>query len=388
MDALFSPGQIAQDLNEGFRGNPAIGAAVFGATVDLAGEDPWKGLFELLKNDSNNHGGASVILVGSVFGGTGASGVPTIGRIIADKLKRENIQNVRLGAVLLLPYFTFREVSGEKLQAVSQEFLPNTQIALQYYHDRRYLEVFQGVYLLGEQTPGVVSKSSVGGKEQDNEPHPVEMYAALGAVDFIKSGALAKGCMLTARSAPNVIAWQDLPGPVDLDLRLRMGQFIRFAYAYLSMCYKPVMEYVKTKNDYNTVWIRTFFPRGASVDFTGVAQNAERLRAYCERFLLWLGETHHTAQLAGIPMGIAFVDRFVDFAGDPPRASIKGHLEPDFRRLVLPDTKEGLEFKKIYEELGDARPADTNATAGFGMLVNELYRLCGERFKSAVSANN
>lgn len=381
MDVLFSPKQIELNLNDGFRGNPSIGAAIFGGTVDLANEEPWRELYGLLKHDSADAGGAQVLLVGSVFGGTGASGVPTIAKIIADDLNAAGIKNVRLGAVLLLPYFSFGDVQGEAVQAKSQEFLPNTQIALQYYYDRRYLDVFQGVYLLGEHQLSSVSVAKVGGRDQTNDAHPIEMTAALAAVDFFRHRDEAKGCMLAARKSQDAITWRDLPAPIDLDLRLRVGQFLRFTYAYLSMCYSPLMEFVRTKNDYNTVWIPTFFPKRANVDFAEIGKRAEHMRAYCELFLVWLGEMHYSASRASIPLDVAHVDRFVDFLGDPPRVKLKQNLQAEFKSLVLPHSKEGLDFKQIYEGLGDAKPSDTNATSGFGQLVNELYRLAGERFK-------
>lgn len=381
MDVLFSPAQIEMDLNEGFRGNPAIGAAVFGGTVNLAKEEPWREMYSLIKQDAANAGGASVLLVGSVFGGTGASGVPTIARIVADDLERSEIKNVRIGAVLLLPYFSFGEVKDAALQAKTPDFLPNTRIALDYYYDRRYLDILQAVYLLGEHQLSSVAKASIGGRDQTNFAHPMEMNAALAAVDFFRHPKEAKGCMVAAREAQDAISWRDLPAPLDINMRTRVGQFVRFAYAYLAMCYRSIMTYVNTRDDQNTVWIKQFFPRKSTVDFPAVAALAEHLRIYCESFLLWIGEMQHTSAQAGIPLGLAWTDRFVDIAGDPPSVQIRTDLPKNFNSLVLPSAREGLQFQQIYEALGNARPVDTNAAAGFGQLINELYRLCGDRFK-------
>jgi hypothetical protein len=380
MDVLFTPSQITLDLNEGFRGNPSIGSAVFGATVDLAGEEIWQEFYDDLKRDSADSGGASVLLIGSVFGGTGAAGVPTIARLIKNHLDAAQIKNVRLGAIILLPYFSFGEVRGADLQARVQEFLPNTQIALQYYHERRYLDVLQGVYLLGEHVLSAVGLAKIGGKEQRNDAHPTELIAALAALDFFRNPSEAVGCMLAARKAADLITWPDLPGPLDMVLRTRLGQFIRFAYGYVGMVHQPLMQFLRSKNDVNTVWIPTFFPKKSDVDYAQVAVQAEHLKTFCERFLIWVGEIHNSLT-RGVELQLAHATRFVDLVGDPPKVQLKASFDKEFRSIVLPPSREGLEFPQIYEGLGDAKPSDTKATAGFGELVNELYRLCGERFK-------
>lgn len=151
LDVLFTHKQIALPLDEGFRGNPAIGAAIMGSTVDLTSEQPWREFYDNLQEDAANRGGASIVLVGSVFGGTGAAGIPTIAKLIKDHLQRQQIKNVSLAAVLVLPYFSFGEVRNEEIQANAKEFLPASQAALQYYHERRYLDFVEAVYLVGEQ---------------------------------------------------------------------------------------------------------------------------------------------------------------------------------------------------------------------------------------------
>ena len=68
-------------LQEGFRGHPSIGSAVMAKMVDLQEDETWR---EFRKNISNDDGEAKVFLAGSIFGGTGASGFPTIAQ---DELK-------------------------------------------------------------------------------------------------------------------------------------------------------------------------------------------------------------------------------------------------------------------------------------------------------------
>ena len=97
-DVLYSRSEKECSLEEGFRGHPSIGSAVMAKTVDLNKDKTW---IEFSKRIKGDDGDAKVFLAGSIFGGTGASGFPTIAQIIRDEL------DVKLGGALILPYFKF-----------------------------------------------------------------------------------------------------------------------------------------------------------------------------------------------------------------------------------------------------------------------------------------
>src|SRR5271170_1110472 len=110
MDLLFTPDEREMTIFEGFRGRPSVGATMFGRTVRF--DVPlWKDLHDRALN-ARAHGDVSLLLGGSVFGGSGAAGVPTICRLLRLGLE-EQIRNLRLGLVLFLPYFTYDKVEGE-----------------------------------------------------------------------------------------------------------------------------------------------------------------------------------------------------------------------------------------------------------------------------------
>src|SRR4051794_7668885 len=108
ISVLFTGEELDTVLNEGFRGHPSIGAVVM-ATPDPDAE-PWKSFWSDVKQCQGPNE-ARVFWVGSIFGGTGAAGVPTFGA--RDMIKRppdarlEDGSKVLLGGALVLPYFTF-----------------------------------------------------------------------------------------------------------------------------------------------------------------------------------------------------------------------------------------------------------------------------------------
>ena len=186
-DVLYSPKEKQTSLEYGFRGHPSIGAAVMAAAVRLGDEEPWATLRDQINLDVRNGQGPKVILFGSIFGGTGASGVPTIGRLISNEFSQTK-SGFNLGSVLMLPYFSFDPVKAERLRVDADTFLLSTQSALDYYHRQDELNVCNAVYLLGNETLKPMRSSSIGGQMQENEPHFLELYAGLAAVHFRRIG--------------------------------------------------------------------------------------------------------------------------------------------------------------------------------------------------------
>ena len=100
-EVLYSEKERDTELDKGFRGHPSIGASVMAQTV-LGNAEPWKTFRDLVNADMN----PKVFLAGSIFGGTGASGFPTIAKLIKNELKAVKVKT-QIGGALVLPYFTF-----------------------------------------------------------------------------------------------------------------------------------------------------------------------------------------------------------------------------------------------------------------------------------------
>jgi hypothetical protein len=88
-DVLYTKYEITENLDVGFKGRPAIGAAFISKlSQDTSNQETWKNLRDRIKNDPQPR----IILCGSIFGGTGAAGLPTIGRLLKNELKETKIR--------------------------------------------------------------------------------------------------------------------------------------------------------------------------------------------------------------------------------------------------------------------------------------------------------
>ncbi|MEM9214907.1 MAG: hypothetical protein AAGD25_11240 [Cyanobacteria bacterium P01_F01_bin.150] len=235
-EVLFTSEEREADLEVGFRGRPAIGSAVMSQIdLDSLDEEVWRQFIERIRQDAGGGRIPKIVLFGSIFGGTGASGLPTIGRLLHEKLMAENLRSrVSLACVFALPYFNFTPDAGmdkDEVYARSDQFLLNTEAALRYYLSQA--QTFNTVYVLGDHNTTEVS-FSLGKQTQRNPPHFIELYAALAARHLCldQAGDGSTQVALVSRQNINRLDWRDLPDSAET--KSLLGTTARFAYVWLA----------------------------------------------------------------------------------------------------------------------------------------------------------
>lgn len=384
-DVLYSPKEKQTSLEFGFRGHPSIGAAVMAAAVKLGGDEPWATFREQLRLDVGSGQEPKVILFGSIFGGTGASGVPTIGRLVNNEFSQQlKNDQFKLGSVLMLPYFSFDPVRNERLRVDADTFLLSAQTALEYYHRQDELKICSAVYLLGDETLKPMRNSSIGGLQQENEPHLLEMYAALAAIDFFTKEHV-EGYPHIARENKEKTTWSDLPHDRGFaHLKQKINQLAQFAFAYLTSYY-PMLKSINEKGDeYRAPWYINFFTR-KNVDLKlSMEGELKQVKSYCENFLLWLAniEQSQGKDASGGSENLINFNAFAQVSNEDGRPIVKLRKPQDFKleafgNLLLPITKERPRaLTELWEKMSNARIKDTNAE-GVGRFIRALYDNCG-----------
>lgn len=156
--------ELNLDMTVGFKGNPNIGSVVFHTINNTNEFRNFQGMFKPGSGDK-------VVIIGSLFGGTGASGIPEIVKAI-DAMNNQ----AKIAAILVLPYFAPMEKKGGAIQA--SRFNSKTKAALSFYKDSGILNKIDKVYYVGDPYPTVMPYSE-GGKEQINNANLVELIAAM-----------------------------------------------------------------------------------------------------------------------------------------------------------------------------------------------------------------
>lgn len=380
MDVLYTHQEKTTSLERGFRGHPSIGAAVLSSSLNFNAGEPWETFKNRIRQDIAGDG-ARIILIGSVFGGTGAAGLPTIARLISNEFGLATVSNTSLGGVLVLPYFSFDPPEEGGMRADSENFLLSTQAALKYYHQQAIagkkmgLDVFNAMYVLGEAQLSPVSVPSLGSTTQRNEQHFLELYAALGCLDFFDRSRNPTGYNMVARQTQAEVLWPDLPFVVPDLVRKKMGQLARYAFAYLSSYYPAITN---LKRSYSAPWYVDFFERrnlNASEHKTALKD----MRDYCESLLLWLAHVNTSAK--GVGVGLikdnAFSEVVIDQDGRSKRELKEDFALSEFDNLVLPEknkkSPDGLHH--LWEDMCNTSVRDKDAE-DVGKFFHALYAQC------------
>ena len=299
-DCLFPPEEQDADLDVGFRGRPPIGSAVM-SRINLQKQSQggqWQQMLSDIQTAAGGGQSPRIHLFGSVFGGTGASGVPTLGQLLKNWLKSQNLNSVDVQASLLLPYFDFEGVANQEtgVHAESRNFQLNTDAALQYLAANGK-SCFDRVFLVGSDIKARYD-FSIGGVSQKNAAHVVELLAALGVRHPVSaSGNYAH---VLSRHDRSCIRWDDLPDSNRVGEGLARGA--RFAVAWRNNFSHEISEAQKISMATfvsGAPWARRFFhPSGASTSRGGRPsirdQNQISIQTaidqYCDTLLQWFNQ--------------------------------------------------------------------------------------------------
>src|SRR6266404_2203854 len=113
LDLFYEPNDLEMVLDVGYRGRTNVGAVALKQDLESTSNIPEVGLREFLEklNIDLQSKEVRVFVMGSVFGGTGAAGLPTISELIAsiptDVIAHDNRVRLRYGCAMMTTYFSF-----------------------------------------------------------------------------------------------------------------------------------------------------------------------------------------------------------------------------------------------------------------------------------------
>ncbi len=206
-DLVFSKDVEGFNLRHGYRAQTHLGSMMmYHSIIDAAKSPRQNDLKRFLSQLTtvSTTGNPRVFILGSVFGGTGASSIPVIPHALSKAAEIVNggtvnvFQSAYFGSTLLTAYFNFKspsetELQSQKIVAASERFALNSQVAMMFYDDDPSVRsTYQKFYMLG--TEGLDWKpmkdeaqihTITGGETQINDSHFIELLAACAALDFL-----------------------------------------------------------------------------------------------------------------------------------------------------------------------------------------------------------
>lgn len=399
LDLLFLDTEEEQHMGlaQGYRGRAHVGAASMLASLELTDTSFKRRMLELMRNGTVSQD-LRIFLVGSVFGGTGAAGFPTLARRL-DAMRRgpdvPHGSRVRLGGALMLPYFRFADATDPSANVVrTGELMPQARAALDYYHNLFKDEpVFDRLYLAGWNNMFHLNYHSAGDVDQRNPALPPELIGAQAVLDFFETNLSddlpqTVDIQMSSRAEQDSFSWTDLPVPgASANLRAetynRIGQMLRTAIYWLYSA-QPEMDRRGLTKKIKATWVRdltegvTFGPQTDSYRknlialFTNVLEWAGSMQLFSTavdgnrlRFELWNADA----------IGVFDPSNF----GDPVRVHEQmsdAEMRTAFNRMLpsLAGQDQPRSAADLYDEITDVsrRPIEAKHT-GLGRMLAAVH---------------
>lgn len=260
IETLFSTKNLNSALSVGFKGNPNVGTVVLGERIE---KDDWYKGFKTQFQD-----GDRVMIISSIFGGTGASGYPLLEKKIRRINNNEAIKKVVMGAVTVMPYYALRDPSPTNSDIDSSNFFTKTRAALAYYENTVESDY---LYYIGEKQLRQVFDNDE--KKQEDTAHFIELIAATALFDFLK------------REKPEKT--QYLTRAIEDDKESMSLKFLGSGYKDVIKCVADYMLLSQLIVDLPNEWC---FPLSKSRDFNESFykdSSFQKLKSFSDSYKLW-----------------------------------------------------------------------------------------------------
>lgn len=305
MKVLYSDQEMEMQISDGFFAHPNVGAAVFAANMDKIME----ALLHQICIEQGLMKNIKIFILGSIFGGTGASSLPIISRYLKQKLFGESDnqliqEQMKIGGCMILPYFLFTRkdengnvVSDSGVAVEADKFATKTRSALEYYKDvdrEDGKSTFDSLYILGHDGGDVRGIYATAGCGQRNLPHVTELYAAMSCVHFFDSG-MGERKRYFAAVPQEKIGWQDVftSGSGFYNFLTMM----RFSMVMKSLILEELFDYTKANKVKDKAkkipWYYDFLNGKApssDMDTGKLYEKFEAISQYCDDYIRWFAQ--------------------------------------------------------------------------------------------------
>ena len=175
---LYSEKNLKSKLDVGFKGNPNMGSIILN---QFTNSEDFIRFGQTFGDDD------AIFIINSIFGGTGAAGFPLLLKNFRGNKNIPRSAKIRvapIGGITYLPYFTLSK--SDEINAES--FEEKSKIAINYYN-RTIISQNQinTLYFIGNRGNTNHEAYAVGGLEQKNKAHFLELAGALAVLDFCKN---------------------------------------------------------------------------------------------------------------------------------------------------------------------------------------------------------
>lgn len=270
-DLLFTEDEINHTIDVGFQGHPSLGVVFMEKLLREAEADAtahkiarlnefhsfWLAVQNAVaqnaaengSDDATGYGAPRVMVVGSCFGGTGATGIPLLKRYVCEKLKIQ----VKLGLLMMLPTFSLPSIDNSSdMNIHSQSFCDKVKTVLAFYEEGELLtenhkKAYDVACLLGYPQPVSFETYALGKETQENPATFFDWFGCVSINQFFRTDdyQLHQGLYV---SAVNGNPWDfNRMSNVFPSLELDITLMLQAADFFLDHLYKPLENLTRSQ---------------------------------------------------------------------------------------------------------------------------------------------
>lgn len=314
IDLFYTSDDLKMSLEVGYQGRTSVGSVALKQDMEETVGTPGIGLREFLESLVRDlESETKVFVIGSIFGGTGAAGIPTIPALVANLDTRvfpeQNRGNLRWGTALVAPYFLFPPPTdsgnGEEVREGpgTNSVLHPIAAKAALMHYAHTPPDYQHLYLLGAPQRQETNTLNIrGGSQQRNQAHYIEIMTAFAAWDFFNINEEIDPSEKLLHFADSVdkhhdlgVNWETLPVSSVIkemreDFKQKLVIFTTFAYLYHHILHE---QFILNKSFKDSSMYENF----VNLDLESAAErrSLEILNNFCSSYLTWLREIGSTA---------------------------------------------------------------------------------------------
>ncbi len=273
---MFGSQLLETTLENGYLGNPNVGTVA----MNMVKSEQWFNDFA-----DNFNEGDDIVLVASIFGGTGAAGLPLLVKTLRNAgrygiTNPDRLEKARIGAVIVQPYFGVKTETDSPIN--QSTFIVKTKAALAHYNCDIDAQIDVN-YPVGDPIMEPYPNEK-GGNAQKNPAHLVELIGALNIIDFI-GGRRDRFVPFGTKNYPTDFRFTDFGRRLRDPLQRSLSQYT-YAVKYWN-------EQIETAVQKSVAWTQNMGQGGSPLDASFVRSDkffADDLVEFNKLYLQWLKE--------------------------------------------------------------------------------------------------
>jgi len=307
---LFTESERSMNIDEGFKGHPNLGVLFMQKILDAQEPVAGSALGDFLdaalreKTERTNNGEEMrIFVVGSCFGGTGASCIPVLGRYLRKHLG----DDLQMGLLAMLPTFSLRKSeSASSIDPDSAVFDNRVKTVLSTYIDQDVLvyhspqsnlslQIYDHIYLLGSPELIPYPIYSPGRSTQENPATFFDWFACSAIHHFFESAPDGVGAKNAGPRQSILTAWLE-QGPWDWNhidtsgfprLQMKATKLMIAIGSYMSEMYKPLTTILKIRERNVDNHLLGYFQKLSASDLHALQDALRPFSEYCALAVLW-----------------------------------------------------------------------------------------------------